>query len=119
MDHLDANIVQDRMQSASKALHKTHVQVGKARLVRSMFSDRKKNLLAEYAARHLISGGSHSQAETLARSDPEYKKKFDELTQQAEDAEITIAKNDANMASFESARSLLSYNRESLRQLEG
>lgn len=107
--------IKARMQTASKTLNDEAENVGKAKQVREFASERRKNLLALYIDKDLPS----AKAEALARKNPEYLQRFDELALQSEAAEITIAKYAATQHSFEAARSLLSFTRESLRQFEG
>lgn len=122
MDFSDAQIAQARMVECTKWMHAHHVQVGKARVVRAMFSDRKKQLLARFSTPGLNAQGkpvSLAVAESEARKNPEYEIGLKSLIEQVEAAEILLAQADANDSSFEAARSMNSFNRESLRQLEG
>ena len=114
-DDEQAQKIITRMQTASKQLNDNAESVGKAKQIREFASERRKNLLAQYVDADLPS----TKAEQVARKNPEYLQKFDQLAAQSEDAEIVIAKDSATRHSFEAARSLLSFNRESLRQLEG
>lgn len=115
MDNLDANIVAARLAASTKRLHGMAEAVGIARQVKEFAAERRRNLLAF----HCNPDESVSKSELAARKRTSYLEELDELANQQKDAEITIAKWQAEMASFEAARSLLSFNRESLRQLEG
>ena len=115
MDHLDAEKITLRMAGCTKRLQDMAESVGLSRQVRDFASERRKNLLAKYCP----VGESAAKAEISARKDPEYLAELDKLAEQSRDAEITITRWDAEKASFEACRSLLSFNRESLRQLEG
>lgn len=114
-DDEQAQKIITRMQTASKQLNDNAENVGKAKQIREFASERRKNLLALYFDASLPA----TKGEMLARKHPEYLQKFELLSNQSEDAEIVIAKDSATRHSFEAARSLLSFNRESLRQLEG
>jgi predicted ArsR family transcriptional regulator len=115
MDHLDAEKIALRMADCTKKLQDSAVDVGNAMVIREFASERRKNLVAQYCD----ALAPVSKAEMSARKNPEYLRKLDELMEESRAAEITISKNKANQASFEAARSMLSFNRESLRQLEG
>lgn len=114
-DNEQAKKIMERMQTASLKLNKTAPAVGHAKQIREFASERRKNLLAQYFDADLPA----TKAEMLARKHPEYLQKLELLVGQSDDAEIVIAKDSATRHSFEAARSLLSFNRESLRQLEG
>jgi hypothetical protein len=107
------------MKSATQELHKLAPMVGAAKQTRSYDADRRRNTLAKFMRGHLRAGETSTAAETLARSDGGFETAFNELAQQLEAAESTIAKWDAMFASFEAARSLLSMAKETMKTLEG
>ena len=105
LDPFDVKRVAERMQLATGALHKMTADVGDAKQVREFSGDRRKNLLAKFVDPAL----PISKAETMARTNPEYIEELDSLAQQHALAEKTLAEWAAEQASFEAARSLLSY----------
>ncbi len=118
-DDRDISEVEQRLRSCSKRLHQLSASVGAAKQIRQYDSDRKKNLLAKYVVRALKEGHSATAAEAYGRSDEAYQTELEGLSKQYEGAERCIAEWDAEMSSFEAARSLLSMAKESMRVLEG
>lgn len=82
-------------------------EVAKAKVVRDYDSDRRKNLLAEFVS-PLLANTSATAAESVARSDAEYQRRFKELSLQLNAAYATIARESGLHARFEAARSILS-----------
>ena len=62
---------------------------------------------------------SATAAEHVARSDPEFQREFAELEAQEREANRVLAEWTAAQAHLEASRSLLSFSKETLRQLEG
>lgn len=118
-DHTQSNQIAERMKGSTRKLHQLASQVGSARQIREYDSDRRKNLLAKYVVKALKDGQSATAAETIGRSDPAYQEELKMLSTQLQDAETVIAQWTAEQASFDAARSLLSFSRETLRQLDG
>ncbi len=116
-DFSDSNEIAARMQSATGTLHKLAPNVGAARQCREYDSDRRKRLLAKYVAPLLKTGESATAAEHLARSNVSYGEELEKLAEQYASAEKIIAQNQAELCSFEAARSLLSFSRETLRNI--
>ena len=119
---IDANEIgpiEARLKSSSKKLHQLAPSMGMAKQIKSYDGDRRKNLLAKYVVVHLKAGESATASEAQARATPAYQTELEQLAANYQDAERTIAEYDAEYASFEAARSLLSFARESLRNLEG
>jgi hypothetical protein len=83
-------------------------QLADARTVREYDADRKRNLLAEFVTPLLATEKSATAAETVARANPEYRRRFDELRQQLLTAHTVIAREGGLQARFEAARSVLS-----------
>jgi hypothetical protein len=118
-DNSDISQIEARMKQATLELHKLAPLVGAAKQTRQYDSERRKNALAKFMRPHIKAGDTSTAAETLARSDEGFEIAINELASQLESAESTIAKWDAMFASFESARSLLSMAKESMRTLDG
>lgn len=119
-DHTDVNVISARIMSSTKRLHELADKVGSARQVREFSSEMRKAVLSAEVVKALKEGAtSATEAEHVARSTENYRHKMDQLAEQYRAAEVTIAKFTAEQASFEAARSLLSFSKESLRQLEG
>jgi hypothetical protein len=118
-DFSDSAKVEARLKGATNDLHKLADQVALARQVREFAPEQRRNLLARYVAPILESGRSAPQAEALARSSDEYRNEISLLEKQYQHAEAVIAKWSATIASYEAARSLLSFSKETLRQLDG
>lgn len=116
-DYSESEQVAKRMKDSTRKLHQLAVQVGSAKQVREYDSDRRKNLLAKYVVKALKDGQSATAAETIGRSDPTYQEELRALSSQFQDAETVIAQFQAEQASFDAARSLLSFSKENLRQL--
>src|SRR6266496_4665 len=114
-DHSEVDKIEWRLKSCSKRLHDLAPHVGGAKQVREFNTDRRKNLLARHSIKSLKSGESVSKAEMIGRSDPIYLVELEKLAEQYEDAEKTIATWDAEHASFEACRSLLSMAKENLK----
>ena len=118
-DHNDIAVIQKRLENAVREIRNMTMSVGHAKQVRDYDSDRRKNILAAATVPFLKAGHSAASAEMEARAFLAASKGLDELAQQREDAEKTIAKMEAAYATFEAARSLLSLAKESLRTLDG
>lgn len=118
-DYSETEQIARRMKGSTRKLHQLAPQMGVAKQVREYDSDRRKNLLAKFVVKHLIGGQSATAAETLGRADPAYEEGLKNLSTQLQDAETTIAQWQAENASFEASRSLLSFSKESMRNLEG
>ncbi len=118
-DNHDISEVEQRLRSCSKRLHQLSASVGASKQIRQYDTDRRKNLLAKYVVRALKEGHSATAAEAYGRSDDGYQAALEAIAAQYEHAEKVIAEWDAEYASFEAARSLLSMAKESMRVLEG
>ncbi len=118
-DNHDIFEVEQRLRSCSKRLHQLSPQVGAAKQIRQYDTDRRKNLLAKYVVRALKEGHSATAAEAYGRSDEAYQVALEAIAAQYEQAEKVIAEWDAEQASFEAARSLLSMAKETLKTLDG
>ncbi len=116
-DHSDIYKVEKRMKEAAKKLHSMAGEMGMAVTIIDLDSDRRKALLSRFAAEHLKAGESASAADTLARADPAYDKEFQALFGQYQDAQTTKHEYEIEKISWETARSLLARQRETLKTL--
>lgn len=116
-DHSDIARIEERMKKAAKRLHTLAPEVGMAITVIDYDSDRRKNLLARYAAKHIKDGQSSAAADTLARADPSYDVELNALLGQYQIAQSTRKEYEVEQTSWETARSLLARQRETLRTL--
>lgn len=82
-------------------------QVAKAKVVRDYDSDRRRNLLAEFVT-PLLAKNSATAAESMARADETYQKRFKDLSLELNAAYAIISKEAGLQARFEAARSILS-----------
>jgi hypothetical protein len=118
-DNREIAQVEERLRTCSKRLHVLAPQVGAAKQIRQYDTDRRKNALSKYVVKSLKAGESATAAEAIGRADLGYQAELEALSVQYEGAERTIAEWDAEQASFEAARSLLSMAKESMKVLEG
>lgn len=118
-DHSETEKISERMKSSTRKLHELAAHVGSARQVREYDSDRRKNLLAKYVLKALKDGMSATAAETTGRADPAYQEELERLADQLQASETVIASWMAEQASFDAARSLLSFSKETMRNLDG
>lgn len=117
-DYSETEKIGRRMQKCCATLHGLVSHVALARQVKEYASDRKKNVLAKYVAVHLKAGETSTAAETLARADPLFQKELEQLEVEYETAMKVMAEWEAEMCSFEAARSLLSFQKATIRELE-
>lgn len=117
-DHSDVIQIQKRLKSASAELNNAAnlTLYAQARQVVSYDSDRRKNLLAKYTVKYLKQGESATAAEAMARADEAYQAEFNTQSEELQTAEGVIAKRRATETSWDTARSLLSMQREILNQ---
>ncbi len=117
-DHTQSLEVAARLRHATKRLQDMADDVGKAKQVREFSSENRKNLLARYIA-SVPANLPVSKAENMARSNASFIEEMQALEEQHLAAEQTLAHWAAEQCSFEACRSLLSFSREALRNLEG
>ena len=91
--------------------------VATARTVIAFDKDRRRSLLARYAAKHLSDGQSASASDQFARADKSYDAEFQSLLSQFELANLTLTKFEVERLSWETCRSLLSFEKQLLDQL--
>ncbi len=116
-DFSDAHIAAKRLAAATARLQGMVKDVSHGRQVKEFIGDMKKNLMAKYVVRALKAGEGIGAAEATARADHMFQEELELLQAQYEAAEHAITSWQAEMASYEASRSLLSFNRETLRQL--
>lgn len=119
VDHTEALKIAERMKKCTKRLHQLASAIGSAKQVREFSSEMRRAALSAEVVKALKAGESATAAEHIARASEPYNQKLAILAQQYESAESTIAEYQAEQASFDAARSLMSFNRETLRQLDG
>lgn len=116
-DFSESERVAKRLQSATANLHRMANDVGHARQIKEFCGDMKKNLLAKWMIKFIRAGDTAAAAEVGARSEPDYITAFGQLQEQYEEAERVISRWNAEQASFEAARSLLSFEKETMHAL--
>jgi hypothetical protein len=105
------------MKEAARKLHAMSSNLGMALTVIEFNSERRKALLARFAAPHLRSGESSVSAETLARSESGYDIEFQQLFGQYQEAVTQVKEYEIEKISWDTARSLLARQRETLKTL--
>lgn len=118
-DNTEIARIQQRMQQCTKKLHDLTTNVGMARQVKEFSSDLRKQALAVEMVKSIKAGESASAADCIARASDAYASRLAAMGEQLAEAERIIAEWQATQASFEAARSLLSMQKETMRQLEG
>jgi hypothetical protein len=115
----DVIAIQKRLKAASGELNNpaSISLYAQARQVISYDSDRRKNLLAKYTVKYLKEGESATAAEAKARADASYQEEFQTQAEELQTAESVIAKRRGTETSWESARSLLSFQREGFKHM--
>ncbi len=118
-DNSDVTAIQKRLKTASAELNSpASVSLyAQARQVVSYDSDRRKNLLAKYTVKYLKEDNSATAAEAMARADESYQAEFNAQAEELQTAEGVIAKRRSVETSWESARSLLSFQREGFKHM--
>jgi two-component SAPR family response regulator len=116
-DHSDRQQIEKRLADSSKKMRDMVSMVSLARQVKSYDSDRRKQILAKYMVKYLKDGDSATAAEANARADSGYFEELNMLAEEYKTAEGVLAKHDAEERSWETARSLLSFQREMMRTL--
>ena len=96
------------LENIGKQIEQIGPELAKAKTIRDYDSDRRRNLLAEFASKLHPGSISATAAESVARANPEYVKRFKELSQDLMGAYATISREGGLQARFEAARSILS-----------
>lgn len=108
---------QKQMSSLVRRMNDMTVAVGNARTVVEFNSERRKAALASATRVHLEAGQAYSTAESLARTSQGYVKAMKELRQEYEEAQNRLAEWEALRCAWESARSILSAHKETIKQI--
>lgn len=116
-DWSSVTALQQRMAQTVTALAALADDVGMARHIQNYDSDRRKKALARAMAAALAGGDSVAKAEAEARSSPIYAKELEQLGKENANAEQVCAEWDALKIVWESCRSLLSLQRETVKHL--
>jgi hypothetical protein len=118
-DYSEVRRIQKRMKEASRDIAGLQEMYGMARQV--VAADRKgnheRNMLAPYVVKYLKDDKSKAAAEQFARADPAYLAEFKLWQSNLTDAYHIVAKWDSLHISWETARSLLAMQRQTLREL--
>lgn len=109
--------LQRRMIEAVKAMEQMGPSIGQARQIVEYNNDQKKRCLAIVELPLIKAGASAASAEIEARASPQYESALKQLAKELATAETVRAEYDNLRLQFEAARSLLSLQKESLRQL--
>lgn len=109
--------LQRRMIEAVKAMEQMGPSIGNARQVIEYNSDQRKRCLAIVAFPLIKAGESATAAETEARSSPQYEAALKQLAKELATAETVRAEYENLRLQWETARSLLSLQKESIRNL--
>lgn len=116
-DWSDVAELQKRMADTVAAMALMASDVGAARHVSNYDSDRRKRALARAMSAALAGGESAAKAEAEARASENYGKELAQLGREDMAAEQVIAEWDALKIVWESCRSLLSMQRETVKHL--
>ena len=117
-DYGEVKELQRRMRKASRTIQQLARVVGQAKTVIRYDADRRKQLLAQYMVKYLKNGESAVGAEAQARADEAYGKELDVQQEEVNTAEGILAQEAAELNAWDTCRSLLSWERESFRNLE-
>lgn len=117
-DYSDTLQIQKRLSVATERLKELAPALGYAKTVRAYDSDRRKQLLSECVVKAFTDGAnSAAEAEHRARASATYRTGLEKLRTESTAAESTIAEYDAESAAWDTCRSLLAVQRETLRQI--
>ena len=116
-DWSDVAELQRKLIETVEAINGMANDVGLARHVCEYDSDRRKRALARAMSPALAGGDSAAKAEAEARASETYAKELNQLAKEHASAEQVITNWEAAKLRWETARSLLSLQKESMRQL--
>lgn len=116
-DWSDVAILQKKMADTCDAINLMAGDVGLARHVLEYDSDRRKRALARAMVPALAGGDSAAKAEAEARASEIYTKELNQLAKEHTSAEQAIVAWEAAKLQWETARSLMAMQRESVRHL--
>ena len=114
-DHSTTAAVEKRVKEASREINLMAPLYGMAKQVLKYDSDRRKALLAKYAAPYIEAGKSVAAAKMLAQADPKWIEEQAILEGELLTAHETIAKWEALHIRWETGRSLMALTREQLK----
>ncbi len=118
-DHSQSLEIASRLRDSVQKLHDMAHSVAEARQIKEFAAERRRNLLHKFMYKHNGYKVSHSQAEMLARTDPEFLTEFNDLESQHKHAEQVVAEWQAEMCRYDGLRSLLSYSKQVFESLQG
>ena len=116
-DHSDIAMIEKRFKEAARKMHSMMGDVGSSITIIDYDGDRRKSLLSTYAVKHIAAGESAAAADTLARADEAYRKELASQSDAYETAQIKRKEYENEYLSWETARSLLARQRETLKTL--
>lgn len=116
-DWSDVAMLQKKMADTCDTINQMAGDVGLARHVLEYDSDRRKRALARAMVPALAGGDSAAKAEAEARASEPYTKELNQLAKDHQNAEQVITAWEASKLQWETARSLLSMQKESIRHL--
>lgn len=116
-DFHDTMALQKRFMEAADKLSAMAGELAIAKQVKEFSHDRCKRALAVVAAPLIAAGASASAAETEARASALYASSMKQLSDQLTAAERTIAMFESTKIQWETARSLLSFQKDAIRNL--
>lgn len=105
---------QAQMNSCALAIAKLAPQVAEAKQAKEFNHDRMKRMLSVLVVEHLADGMSAAAAEHHARASDSYGSQLNDLADQYKSALRVIEEADAVKIKFESARSILSVEKQKL-----
>lgn len=108
MDAHDLIELEQRMTKGAENISHYEDAVAQSKQIVEFVSEEKKNLLAKFSSVYVRSGQSAAAADTLARSDENYLKEYNELKDRFARAQKHIAHWDALHCIYEAARSAFS-----------
>ena len=118
LNHHETSAIEQRLMRAAKKLKELAPLVGMAKTIKAYDGDRRKQILAVEVVKAMKNGAeSATAAEHIARASDEYAVQFQATYDSLKEANKTEAEWDAEFCAYETARSLLSFSKETLRQL--
>jgi len=111
--------IERKLMAAVKALRAMAPLVAAAKTVIEYDSERRKNALAAAQLVFINRGESVAGSESMARATPAYLDSMKQLKEQLQEAHNQMFEWSATMCSWETARSLLAQQRETMRTLQG
>ncbi len=116
-DWSDTVELQRRLSETVEAMAAMADEVGMAKQIREFNSDQRKRVLAVAAMPLIKAGQSATAADTEGRASEPYQAAMKQLAKELIAAEQTIARYEVLKLTWETARSLLSLTKETMRQL--